>query len=297
MRKMPLPRTPSSLFMFSRCFFLAVILSALFTPPPSLAWGPAGHQVVAQIALNHLTPQAKEAVEAILGPGKDLVSVSGWADMVKGKPSKNKPWFKDYSYTKPWHFIDLPVDKKITAADLPQYLHRDDNVVRQIVLQAQILRDPDLPDRQKRDALRFLIHFVGDIHMPLHCAGDGDDEGGNLKRVRFQGHMTNLHALWDRMLKQKSPKNAEAIAARIEEDLDPTRHPSWSQGTPGDWALESFTIAQKTIYPDYWNRVKEQGKRGIDLPASYAKEMQSIVDERLAKAGMRLAKMLNEIFS
>jgi hypothetical protein len=60
--------------------------------------------------------------------------------------------------------------------------------------------------------------------------------------------------------------------------------------------LESFTIAQKTIYPDYWNRVKEQGKRGIDLPASYAKEMQPIVDERLAKAGMRLAKMLNEIF-
>jgi hypothetical protein len=272
---MTLPRTPSSLSVFFRCFFLAVILSVLFIPLPSLAWGPAGHQVVAQIALNHLTPQAKEAVEAILGPDKDLVSVSGWADMVKGKPSKNKPWFKDYSYTKPWHFIDLPVSKKITAADLPQYLHKDDNVIRQIVLQAQILRDPDLPDRQKRDALRFLIHFVGDIHMPLHCAGDGDDEGGNLKRVRFQGHMTNLHALWD---------------------LDPTRHPSWSQGTPEDWALESFTIAQKTIYPDYWNRVKEQGKRGIDLPASYAKEMQPIVDERLAKAGMRLAKMLNEIF-
>jgi len=281
----------------TRRFFLLALVGVplLAFPLPALAWGPSGHEVIARLAQDHLSPNAKRSVKAILGPKKSLLTEANWADIVTRKPPKNKPWYKDYSHTKPWHYINLPVRESLLLSDFPRYCPKDRCVVRQVSLQLQVLRDPDLPDRQKRDALRFLIHLVGDIHMPLHCADDGD-EGGNKTKVTFQGEKTNLHTLYDRLLYLKNPSDTRAIAKRLEEDWRPFERRSWANGTPEEWALESFLVARKKIYQDYWDRLRTAEKGVVPLPKDYANRMRPIVDQQLSKAAVRLAGLLNEVF-
>jgi hypothetical protein len=264
-----------------------LFLFTLLFPAPSFPWGPAGHQIVALIAEDNLNPRAKSMVQAILGPGKNFVDEADWADRIKHyKPE-----------TKPWHYINLPVSKDVTAANLSKFCGGDECILPQIEKDIAILKDPSILTREKRDALRYLEHFVGDLHMPLHCAENGEDEGGNLIRVWFQGHWTSLHTLWDRLLRQENPKYVNKIAELLEEGITPAHRRAWTNGTPEEWALESYRIAKDTLYPDYWKRSKKQGKKNIDLPQSYVETMQPIVDEQLVKAGLRLAYLLNNLKS
>jgi S1/P1 Nuclease len=249
-----------------------------------------GHATVAYIAEDHLTPHAKRAVRALLAPDT-MAWVSSWADdMVQQRPE-----------TADWHHIDLDVRKNLTVADIPDYCVHGDCVVGQIELDLAILKNPkDSPDK-KQEALKFLIHFVGDLHQPLHCAND-DDRGGNekylvLSRSYHRVHWVRLHSYWDHLLEEKAREVPRDLATRLERRISPQDLAQWQKGNAADWAFESYLIAKNDIYSELPEGPARSGWDAPDLPEDYRRgAMRFIVDRQLEKAGIRLAWLLNQVF-
>ncbi|HET9930468.1 MAG TPA: S1/P1 nuclease, partial [Polyangiaceae bacterium] len=134
------------------------------------AWGPIGHETVAHLAERNLTSKARARVAELLGPRASLASIATWADDVrKARPE-----------TKNWHFIDIENDARTRRPDVARFCPEHDCVVDQIDMARQRLVDEKLTLGERSEALKFLVHFVGDLHQPLHCADD-DDRGGNEK--------------------------------------------------------------------------------------------------------------------
>ena len=147
----------------------------------------------------------------------------------------------------------------------------------------QVLESPDAPRNEKRIALRFVTHLVGDIHQPLH-AGFADDRGGNSVEVRFNGRKENLHSMWDTALIELEQGTPAEIAARIQATDE---RQQWQQGTPADWALESLAIVRAQVY-----RLPASG----EINGSYTEAARAVIRTRLAQAGARLALLLNNTF-
>jgi hypothetical protein len=262
------------------------------------AWGPVGHEAVAYIAEDRLTPAAKAKVDAILGPDLDLADVANWADQVRvtSRPE-----------TEGWHFIDIP-DRQmgVLESDEPTFCAQDNCVVNQIALDLGQLRDEHASAAKKFEALKFLVHFVGDIHQPLHCADDSD-RGGNEKIVRFaapgtrsrNGTKIKLHALWDHLIELRTAEVSRDLATELEQAFDDSDVEAWQGGTPADWAWESFEIARGTIYSEF--SAGPTDPSGVPVPADYttpsgSPKMRGIVNTQIEKAGVRLAWVLNDLF-
>jgi len=275
-------------------FFLFFILF-LFTQSPLLAWGAVGHKTIAFIAQDRLTPEAWTEVHRLLGPSRDLVSVCTWADMIAHTRSE----------TAPWHYIQVNVREEQNSYDLSDICRDHQCVVDQIERDEEILKDRWAPPSAKREALKFLVHFVGDVHQPLHCAED-NDRGGNEKWFRYYGSQknpnrytwVNLHSFWDNLLEPHAKENPRKLAAQLEQNLTEDQVNAWQGGTPKDWAYESFRIARDNIYSELpAGPLLEKNRWGQDLPDDYyTDQMRKIVYERLLKAGLRLAYLLNQIF-
>ena len=167
------------------------------------------------------------------------------------------------------------------------------------------LREPFASLRERKEALKFLVHFLGDVHQPLHCADD-HDRGGNDKWFRYYGTNGNsrhyswieFHSFWDNLLQPKAKENPRRLASRLEKEINPEDEKRWAQGKASDWAFESFLIAQNEIYKDLpEGPLLERNRWGKDLPEDYyTGKMRLIVDRQLEKAGVRLAYLLNGIF-
>jgi hypothetical protein len=253
----------------------ALIFSLFAVAAPSFGWGPEGHSLVARIAESQLTPAAKARILEILGPGKTMASVASWAD--DARRSRNE--------TGPWHYVDIPIDKG--HLDMQRDCAKGACVVSAIARFREAVRNPATPPDQRREALMFLIHFVGDMHQPLHSS-DNQDKGGNGVPVLFHDRKTNLHSLWDSgLLSRLAP----------EEQLFPTycqeaerRHKKWAKGTVSEWAEESHKTAQKVVY-----RKLPKAVAGAPVPIDGAYEAAAapVVREQIERAGARLAWMLN----
>jgi hypothetical protein len=139
---------------------------------------------------------------------------------------------------------------------------------------------------EKRTALRFIAHLVGDIHQPLH-AGFAEDRGGNSVEVRFNGKKENLHSLWDTAIVELDEGTPIEIAARSQAVMSSGELQQWQQGTPAEWALESLAIVRAQVY-----RLPASGEIG----ATYVESARAVIHTRFAQAGARLAVMLNETF-
>ena len=152
---------------------------------------------------------------------------------------------------------------------------------------AAVLSNRNIAPKQRLEALKFLVHFVADIHQPLHCAND-NDRGGNGIRVEFNGEPTNLHAVWDTgILTRAVNGNERAYAVALARS---TKQSALWRGSSIDWANESYAIASAAIYRDL------PEANGI-LPMSYEADMLPIVDEQLCRAALRLAALLNTVLS
>src|SRR5258706_6059999 len=151
------------------------------------AWGAAGHSIVAELAERRLKPKALSEMTKLLGGRKSLASISTWADEVQMlRPA-----------TRNWHFVNIPFDASDYVVD------RDctqkpggDCVVRAIERMRAVLADRSKPRLERAEALMFLVHFIGDVHQPMHCV-DRNDAGGGQLAVTFFGQSTNLHLVWD----------------------------------------------------------------------------------------------------
>lgn len=267
----------------------------LLLPSPLGAWGAVGHQTLAFIAQDYLTPAARQAIGGILEPGEDLASVSAWADsIVEARPE-----------TAPWHYIRIDVREVQNRYDLQDACRDHACVVDQVRKDLGVLRRPLASRRDKREALEFLTHFVGDLHQPLHCAEDRD-RGGNEKWLRYYGSRgnsrrftwVNLHRFWDNLLEPGANADPRRLASRLEWKISARDRAEWERGGPVDWAYESYWIARKDIYSELpEGPLPEKNRWGRDLPADYySGRMWGIARLQLEKAGIRLAYLLNGLF-
>ena len=263
-----------------RLSFLAPLLAiaGAFAAGDALAWSAEGHRIVARIAEAGLTPAARAEVDRLLADETDptLAGVAAWADGLRDTdPEAAKASAR-------WHYVNFQGRCAFDAAsDCPG----NDCVVGAINRHYLLLAQRDRPDAERRDALKFLVHFVGDAHQPLH-AGLRDDAGGNRHQVNYQGEGSNMHRVWDGTILArrglKSPAYAAELLAQPPLPADPTLR---SQTPALDWALESCRIIEAgDVYPREGLRVLDDAFMDARVP---------VVEERLRKAGTRLAAMLN----
>jgi nuclease S1 len=246
-------------------------MAGLLLPRMAGAWGPAGHQVVAELASRDLSAAAREQVRDLLD-GAGMPSVATWADSIVSQRPK----------TRRWHFVNIP--KVARAYDAVRDCPQGECIIAALDRQIAILRDPARPKDARSEALRFVIHLVADLHQPLHCA-DNRDRGGNDVAIRWFKRRSNLHAVWDSDIVAQRGLSAAQLAARLRPELDSPALEGARVGTVVDWANESHRIAVVEAY-----RVPSGGK----LDAVYYQRAQPLADRQLVRAAIRLAATLNE---
>jgi hypothetical protein len=282
----------------------AVAGTAIFfcSVTPAYAWGDLGHEVVGLIANNYLDPAVRTKVNAILaGDTTHLTantmidSEATWADKFRDSSSAR------HTQTAQWHFVDIEITAPnlttacfgrpaLAAGTLASNGPAKDCVVDKIEEFQEELLNSATSATERREALQFVLHFVGDIHQPLHSSDD-HDAGGNDKTVTAPGIASNsLHHYWDTEFVNLLGSSESAIAQSLITNITAAQRAQWSAGTADDWAMESFTIAENHTYgllptPTSTNH--------YSLPASYVTDAKTVVATQLSKAGVRLAFVLN----
>jgi hypothetical protein len=301
-------------------------------PAPARAWGCEGHQVVALLAEKHLTPHALAMAKKILADGPIDPSLSRYCKEGGADPMADASTWPDdirgiRPEASPWHYIDIP--RGATIRDAEKFCDpKESCVTRAIADNLAILRSPDTDPQKRADALRFVIHFIGDLHQPLHAVTN-NDEGGNCVPVAFfetlpqernpqtESYAPNLHGVWDTNILERATKgkSVDEVAAELDASFR-KKIAGWQKGAANldAWAWESYQLAMKNVY----------GKLPVPVPVETPQPVKScaeddhvstrmlklnerledpyqqmaipIVRERLAQAGARLAMLLNQLW-
>jgi hypothetical protein len=244
--------------------FLAVVLILV-------SWGYKGHRAIATIAQRHLTSNTAYVVSAYL-KGESMADVSTWAD-----ENKNRT-------TAPWHFLNLPLG--LSHEEFVQTVSQSDNNVYTAILKTEaILKDNTLSFDEKNEALKYLIHLVGDAHQPMHVSRK-EDKGGNTIQVRFDNKGTNLHSLWDSKLIEHEGLSQDDISKKYD-TATPDQIKKWQADGPMEWLWESYQIS---------SQLYAETKAGQTIDDIYYSKYIPVIHQRIDQAGIRLAGELNRIF-
>jgi hypothetical protein len=254
---------------------IGFVVIALFL----LSWGVTGHRTVGKIAEKHLTPAATAAVRELLG-SETLADVSTWADEVRGKP--------EYKQTGSWHYVNLPMGLSFPEFQKSVEGMSEDNVYSALEKLEKEVVDPATPREKKVEALKFIVHFVGDLHQPMHVS-KAEDKGGNTVQLNFNGSGTNLHAVWDSKLIDRLGLGYEQLASTVDH-ATPAQISQWQKDPMIRWMWESYEVTEK-LYAE----VDAMKSRAID--DKYYEEHIGTVEQRLEQAGIRLAGVLNHLFA
>lgn len=309
---------------------MKVFLLGLLLCAPACGWWCEGHQVVALIAERHLEPRAKEAVLRLLKtqpagensekdfcsehPDDLMAAASIWADVVKKSEQ-----------TGTWHYMDIPLGLKKGSAETycepvgPTHNGRDRTgcLLTALRYNLNILHDDKESDFERARALRYLIHLVGDLHQPLHTTAN-NDAGGNCTPVQFfdEAKISNLHSVWDGQVVNREIRTNGKTVAQIADELDEqfkSKGPGWTKhGVEFEpWIWEGHRIAQQVVYGDLTPHVTaepfeahpnckvETEKNSVlhlRIGPEYDAKAAPVIQEQLAKAGYRLAEVLNEVW-
>ncbi|TSJ40964.1 S1/P1 nuclease [Mucilaginibacter corticis] len=248
------------------------IICILFLSLVLASWGFKGHRAVATIAQHHLTSNTAYVVSAYLN-GQGMADVSTWAD-----ENRNQT-------TAPWHFLNLPPGLSHEA--FAKAVAGSDNNVYNAILKAEAeLKDNSLGNEQKNEALKYLIHLVGDAHQPMHISRK-EDKGGNTIQVRFDNKGTNLHSLWDSKLIDHEGLS-EADIAKNYDTATPAEIKQWQNDSPMEWIWESYQISSE-LYANV--------NPGQDIDEAYYQKYIPVIRKRIDQAGIRLAGELNKLFN
>jgi hypothetical protein len=258
------------------------------------AWGNTGHRVVGEVATKYLSTSTLVKINKIL-KGQSLARVATWPDEIKSDPTH-------YEHTFNWHYTTWPTE----ASEHSEHDETSSTgfLLKAISEQLTVLRDPLATDENKMFALKFIVHLIGDIHMPLHV-GTGLDQGGNLCKVTFMGKPTNLHALWDEGMIGFTNLSFTELAKFIIEERTLEDFVFAKTGSLTDWALESKNIVAQ-IYPadvvvsEAPLSMKSYCKKDVlpeempKLSYEYSYRFVPVVEKRLYEAGVRLAMLLEQ---
>jgi len=257
---------------------LAGLLAALAVAPAVHAWGRQGHAIVAELAQRRLSPAAEAEVERLLAPEhtRSLADIASWADELRGDDSR-----ADLAKaTGKLHYINFRADDCVYVP--PRDCADGQCVVGGLDRYVAVLADRTQPDAARLEALKFVVHFVGDVHQPLH-AGYRDDKGGNAYQVQFQDKGTNLHSVWDSGLLGTHGKDwrdyAQELDARPAETMPAPIAPR--DNVYAQWAEQSCA-ATRGIYPE-----------GHKIDDAYVAAELPLAERQLRVAGVRLAEVLN----
>ncbi len=268
------------------------------------AWGDEGHEIVGEIATHFLTPTARTKAFALLAADQDpltahdFVHETTWADHFRD--SDRDTTKVHYLQTHLWHFVDIEiadgdVDRAcyghpaLPPATVASLGPASDCAIDKIAEFEAELASPRTSASERLLALKFLLHFVGDIHQPLH-ASDDHDAGGNLKSVTAAGLGSGtLHGFFDTPFVQRLGADPVAVGDALARRITAADVAAWSSGTPTQWAVESFGIAKARIYA----KLPAPTNGTYALPAAFVAAAQGIVTGQLSRAGVRLAAVLN----
>lgn len=259
----------------SACAFAATVLAI---PPGAHAWGVQGHDTTGAIAELRLTSAARDEVGRLLSgePDPTLAGVSNWADEVRADdPDLGKR-------SAPWHYVNIAENDCVYDAAVNG--NDGQNVIEALRAQSATLADRTRSDDDRRQALKFVVHFVGDIHQPMH-AGYARDRGGNEVKVRYLGKNTNMHAVWDRgmldTLHASDDEEVQRLLALPAPDL-PAAQPDTD---PVRWAQDSCRIVRTPgVYPD-----------STTIGDEYTRQFLPVAESQLRLAGERLGQLLNAV--
>jgi hypothetical protein len=274
---------------------LAVLLTAGVS---ARAWGVKGHTIVASIAERHLSQKAKAGVKQLLG-NQRLPDVANWADQIIYL-QQYKAISDLYPDNHLFHFADIPVEAE-NATGIRDLADGKNVVVKLDFFKKDMLDNADKTRRQY--ALRFVVHFAGDIHQPLHCAVRDNDRGGNKVHVHYPGdlhHTFSLHHVWDDNLVDETMQTLTLanFIDRLDAEITDEEIAAWKQGTTDDWAWESHKLAVEKAYKkaDGVTPVPKAGEGVFTLEPKYVTDNAVVVRGQLKKAGIRLAAVLNDAF-
>jgi len=269
--------------MFPRlCLTLALPLAAT----PAAAWGPAGHRITAQIAQDNVSGQTRAQIEQIIG-GETLPEAATWPDEQRSNPATF--WQETAS---PWHFVTLRPGQAAEDLDHPE----EGDGASALERFSAILRDPSASREDKATALRFVVHIVGDLHMPLHVGRPGD-RGGNDVRVLWFDEPQNLHWVWDEGMILQQQLSFSEYSERLTRRITPDDVIAWWDVRPEVWMDESAALRER-LYPAT-NEETGLGTREspVRLSWQYAYDWTPSVEQRLQQAGIRLAAYLDWAFA
>lgn len=271
-----------------------------------LAWGQNGHRITAEIAERNLSPEAAAAVRSILGE-ETLAEISTWADDIRSDGT--------WDFVQPWHYISIDDEESwegleraeegdllVILDELEAFL--GDASKDTLVLQSKVKgrgAGSKLEIRQqkeigKREALAFYVHFMGDLHQPLHV-GRRDDNGGNRILVEWFDEELSLHRVWDESIIDSVKLSYTEFATILDRKAKEQRE-EWTRGSCLDWAKEAKSV-RSLVYDfgeqrgSYYLNIQE----APNLSYSYRHRVMPLVREQLAKGGIRLADKLNALFS
>lgn len=245
----------------------------VFAPLMAFAWGQKGHDVVVNLATNHLTPKAAAAVDSIF-EGKSPVYWANWLD--------NASHTTEYDYSRTWHYINIDANETFDNA---QKQPKGD-IVKALNEQITLLMGPNTSPADSKLALKMVVHLMGDLHQPMHV-GLRSDLGGNKHKVKFFDNETNLHSVWDSRVLETGHKwsytewtdQIDRASKELQNEL--------LKGSISDWTRESHEIA-KEIY----QTTPMETVVGYDYIARWT----PTIEQQLLKGGLRLAHVLNYIF-
>ncbi len=272
---------------------LAVVLLAI--PAPVLAWWEYGHETVAAIAYRNIRPDTRAKVDALLKrsalletpgcPARTLQQASVWADCIK-------PLGMRFSYAYSWHYQNVDV---CTPFALKAACKDGHCVSAQVERAVTLLQDRAVPAREKVQALAFLTHFVGDLHMPLH-AGDRGDLGGNQVKAAYGAYAPerlNLHSVWDGWLAERALSTPPGLARLY----SPAERAAIQPGSVEDWSRESWQVSRDVAYATAFGG-DPCGPRPAraQLDDGTIARLVEPTRTQVVRAGLRLARMLDEAF-
>ena len=236
-------------------------------------WGQTGHRVVGQIAEAYLSKKAKKEINRLLD-GHSLAFASTIADEIKSD--------RAYDSFGPWHYVNYEMGGHYD----PTNADEGGDIVYGIQKSVEVLESESSSDADKRFYLKLLIHFIGDLHQPLHV-GRAEDQGGNRIQVSWFSRTSNLHRVWDSDLIDGYSMGYDELAQELLRSTTKEEHAALAKGTYLDWVEESHQIVE---------RIYASASSGDRLGYRYTYDFNPLLFEQLAKGGIRLAKVLNELF-
>ena len=277
-------------------FRLVAALAVLALPAPAFAWGFFGHETTARIALANVSPQTRAAVARLLRhegelgtpdcPVRSLETAATWPDCIR-----REGW--RWGYTSAWHFQDAPIAEPYDAR---AHCSGGACVSAQITRNYRILADESLPGNVRLEALAYMVHFAGDIHLPLH-SGDNDDRGGNAVETSYGiVPRRNLHSIWDSALAERAITSADPPLVRRYSSEERT---ALAGGEVADWSRESWELARGFVYPNALGRelVAREKPESAALTQEAIVAAVPVVERRIVQAGLRIAALLDSAFA